>query len=93
MTDIERKQQIDQLVGLLRQIGWSERELADRLDLRVGRVVRWFNGYNAVPPRLLVWLRHLALAHSTGDADIIREAHRLHARPEGWDEPRRVGSD
>jgi transcriptional regulator with XRE-family HTH domain len=93
MTDAQRREQIDQLVALLQQIGWSERDLADRLELRVGRVVRWLNGYNAAPERLLVWLRHLALAHSTGDADIIAEAHRRHARPDGWDEPRREGSD
>lgn len=51
----------DQFRAVLISIGWSERELALRINVSPSKVRRWSVGRYSVPPKLAVWLRGVAL--------------------------------
>lgn len=63
---------LTQIAIYLEILGWSARQLADRLRVNERGVWRWMNGQNETPERILSWLKVLA------------EFHKAHPLPEGW---------
>lgn len=49
---------------LLRQIGWTRRGLAVRLNIGVTSLRRWDTGETSIPPTVKRWLTRLADAHN-----------------------------
>lgn len=42
--------------AIMDRVGWSDRKLAELLDVTRTRVQRWRNGYSAVPPAIAAWM-------------------------------------
>ncbi len=57
----------------LTALGWSQRGLADMLEVHETRVRRWARGLLDVPPEVAAWLETLAAVHVA------------HPAPAGWD--------
>jgi transcriptional regulator with XRE-family HTH domain len=49
-------------------MGWSQRGLADRLDINFVTVQRWANGRLQVPAHIAGWLDTLAQVHEANPA-------------------------
>jgi transcriptional regulator with XRE-family HTH domain len=62
-----------EMEALLRQIGWTARELAQRLGIRGSTVGDWLNGRRSIPDNVADWLRQVA--------QVLDQAPAL---PEGW---------
>lgn len=66
----------DRLSACLDILGWSQRHLADRLDIQVGRVRRWASPpgrrHTPVPPAVAEWIERRV------------EAVEKDPRPIGW---------
>jgi transcriptional regulator with XRE-family HTH domain len=53
-----------ELAAALRTIGWSQRELARRLNVGETQVRRWVAGQAPIPPALEIWLAKAADWHA-----------------------------
>jgi DNA-binding transcriptional regulator YiaG len=58
---------------LLQTIGWSQRELARRLNITDSTVRSWISGRRMPPPPVVEWLQ-----------DIARRIQEAPATPPGW---------
>ena len=50
----------ERMAEIMRQIGWSSRELGRRLGVRESSIRRYLQGSREVPPNLAAWLEGLA---------------------------------
>jgi aminopeptidase-like protein len=64
--------EMTQIAIYLDIIGWTGRQLADRLQIGNRGVFRWLNGQNDPPENLMAWLKKLA------------DFHTANPRPDGW---------
>jgi hypothetical protein len=62
----------DEFRACLAAIGWTQRSLAERLDIHHTRTARMATGRYQVPPEVAAWLRLLA------------QLHAVHKLPFGW---------